>query len=816
MDKKIFWKLRKSILVIIFYIKRLLYRIIDFINGKSDYRSFGGLVVKRCLLGMLKAIMFVIVGLRVDGLILKIKDVPEVDKSILVSTVIGGIGVSGVILGLYCANIASIYSLRYVNAPKGIADAFQYDKLTRRCIFGIVDYIIFGFLVILTTMMVSKISWGTVVVFIVWAIAVIVSYSVAGNRTYQLSDVYWVAMDSNRILCRIISKRLKQKMFCTDANFQNHFLKVAEKQIGLLKLIQKYGEQVNKNDSIDNSAMTEFMVNNLILVELYWKVKKNIARSSLWFRDTMKYQRWHFSNSTESSVALRTGTALRTKREHNFLWFEEELISINKNCLHNLFERYDFSSIYSYIRILEKMCSTAIECKEADFYVAHVDWIKQELEKKINSADVARCEGTAFASVIEIVSILYLDFILESSRVYQEFDIKKISLKVIQEIDSGKAVETNKSVCSRQNIDFYKKIITEVNVEGKRITPDWVIKQQIAKEEYVYLNSLLDIVREGMDHAFCLGKALAENELYFEACIILTKFYEYESKYTRFVKIVKSRKEELVSFKIDKESRWDEFRLEKLQTTVSEWKKSVPTLLAKCSSYFALKNWEKREEYPDFLGECYNHICEDAVEAITSGDIKQFEIDFENLSKLMLLYQEYIRTDFINNKVLYRVEYAYYIFTSPIVEWAQIGGLAILWGEFHSDDEWRICVTKCCDLILKKKGKHTELAEKLIEYAQHRNKFIIGIVDRALLETGWQQRVANTIRNSEICETENAFYGHHLKTSSKILNAFCPDFIEFGFTIDPSEVFWVICVNPMIKEDKRFQTKYSWEDKMYD
>ena len=176
MDKKIFWKLRKSILVIVFYIKRFLYRIIDFINRKSDYRSFSGLVVKRCLLGMLKAIMFVIIGLRVDGLILKIRDVPEVDKNILVSTVIGGIGVSGVILGLYCANIASIYSLRYVNAPKGIADAFQYDKLTRRCIFGIVDYIIFGFLVILTTMMASQISWGTVIVFIVWAIAVIVSY----------------------------------------------------------------------------------------------------------------------------------------------------------------------------------------------------------------------------------------------------------------------------------------------------------------------------------------------------------------------------------------------------------------------------------------------------------------------------------------------------------------------------------------------------------------------------------------------------------------------------------------------------------------
>ncbi|MBM6972032.1 type II restriction endonuclease subunit M, partial [Mordavella massiliensis] len=676
--------------------------------------SFGRMVVKASFFGIMKATIFVIILLWMDELVFKIGNVPKVDKNIFVSFVIGGISIAGVILGLYCANIASIYSSRYANAPRSIAIAFQYDRLTRRCISAIVDYIIFGFLVTFATMLEFRIGWVMITIFIFWSIVVIVSYSIAGNRAYQLSDVYGVAADSNRILYRIISKRLNQKLFSTDANFQNHFQKVAERQIRLLKSIQKYGENINKSENLDNSAMTEFMLNNLVTVKLYWMIKKNLSRSSLWFRDKPRYPKWHFSSSTESSIALRTGTPLKTKGKHNLWWFEEELISINKQCLNNLFEQFDYVSIYTYITAFEKMCSTAIECKEANFYIAHVDWIKQELEKRMIPADVDGNERNAFAGVIEIVSLLYLDIILESSRAYHDFDLEKIVLKVIKAIDSGDDAEKNEYICSRQDIDFYKKIITEVKVEGKRITPRWIIKQQIAKEEYVYLNSLLDIVREGMEHAFTLGKTLSEKKLYFEACIILTRFYEYESEFARFINIVKSRKEELESFQIDKALKWDEFRLDKLQNTISEWKKYVPALFFECSSHFALDNWENREEYPDFLGECYNRICEDAVEAITSGDIKQFEIDFENLSKLMILYQEYIRSDLIKNKDLYRVEYVYYMFTSPIVEWAQIGGLAILWGEFHSNDEWKICVCKSSDLVFKKDGELTGLAEKLI------------------------------------------------------------------------------------------------------
>ena len=185
--------------------------------------------------------------------------------------------------------------------------------------------------------------------------------------------------------------------------------------------------------------------------------------------------------------------------------------------------------------------------------------------------------------------------------------------------------------------------------------------------------------------------------------------------------------------------------------------------------------------YPDFLGECYNHIAEDTVEAIVNSDKKQFEKDFEILTKIMLLYQEYIRTDFIKNKDLYRVEYAYYMFTSPIVEWAQIGGLGILWGEFFKDVEWCSIVKEASKIVLNVKEdeeKSTELAAQLIEFASRRNKFLFGIGARDILETKWNQFVANAIRESATIETEYVMFRQEIKTDSKIIKAFCSNFLD--------------------------------------
>ena len=812
MNSKTYWKLRKRMLSILFKFKTIIYRSISIISIPKDYAPFSLVIAKKAILGLIKGIIIALFLLFLDGILLEAECLAKIDGSIFTAVVIGCLSIAGVILGLYCANISSIYSSKYANAPAAVSNAFQCDRLTQRCISVIIDYIIFGFIVIVEILIDCSLSLVTVFTIILWSIVVIISYSVAGNRAYQLADVYSVADDSYRLLYRIISNNLNKKIYSNDASFQNHFQKICENQFKLLNEIQRFGESLAENNI---ATMIQFMCKNLALVEAYWEIKRYIPRDSYWFRNTQKYQKWHLTDSIETSTALRTGTILPSKAEHDYWWFENEIFSINRKCILYLCKTSNYSSLYTYLSCFDTICEIAIDSKEVNYFVNQINYLRELVEKL--ATDIEKQddeENKIFAGIVEQISLLYLGIVLESKKYCENLDIKKFISNAISIIDKGKPLDKCELFRGKEQLDFYNKIITEIQVEKKRLTPDWLIAQNVAKEAHVYINSLIDAIREGIDNSFRLGQYLYEKKMLFESCIISLRFYEYESKLSRLLEVIELKEKEFSEYHIDQALVWDELKIEILKQTIKKWKNTIPSLLLKCSSEFSIKTWEKRDEYPDFLGESYNHICDDAINAITQNNISQFQVDFENLSRLMLLYQEYIRTDFIKKKDVYKIEFVYYAFTSPIAEWAQIGGLAILWGEFNSNKDWKEIVNTVTAKIFTDDSERTELAETFIKYIQDRDKSWIGFGYRGFLETEWKQRVAQAIKNSEIYQTEYDLFGMKLKTESKLLNAFCQNFESMGFITDPSEVYWVLCINPMLPEEKKFRTRYSWEDKL--
>lgn len=815
MNNKNYWKIRKIIINIMFRIKRFFFKVAKNIDSETGNISFLSTVFKYTLLSIIRPVLFVFVMWKVEDLLFNSFAIESIDTSMFFDAVIGGIGVAGVILGLYCANISSIYSTKYSDAPEIISRAFQNDRLTKKCIGSLIEYIVFG-LILIAEIVVFKphISWITVTITIMWSIMVIISYSLTGNRTYRLSDIYSVADDTFRGLYKTINKDLKSKTLSCDINFQNYYQNKAEKDICLLETINIYGFKVETND---NSSLFGFMGQNIALISSYWDIKTTIGKDSLWFKNEGKYQKWHFTSSTEVELALNTGTALNPKNVHNYLWFEDRLFEMNKQCLKELATRRDYLMIYKYIRLLDQIIDNAIKANEMSYFIKQLELIGSLLKNEIKASSNIE-EKRNVAGIVEALSVVYLGILIKVNNHYQAMNFNNIINEISEALDLGKDINRSTVLRGRNYVDAYKKIAFEILAEGKRITPDWALKELVAKEEYTYLNSLLDSIRDGLDTLFTLGKELADDSgRLFDACIILSRFYEYESKYSRFKDTISTAISNFEAMHFDNEDKWGESKLINLDETISQWRKEIPNLLGKCSSSFAVETWDNRDEYPDFFGECYNHICEDAIDAIINNDTSQFTLDFESLTKLMLLYQEYIRTDFIKNKDLYRVEYAYYMVTSPIVEWAQIGSLGILWGEFFHDERWSKIVKNTISIVIKDKDeKSIKLAEKIVEYAQNRDKFIFGIGARGVLETSWNMQIEHAVKENSSYETENYIYGVKLKTDSKLLKAFCANFPDFGFSSNTAEVLWVTCINPLLPEEKQYRTSSSWEDRLND
>ena len=85
---------------------------------------------------------------------------------------------TGIILGLYCSNISSVYSTRYANAPEKIAIAFQYDRLTVKCLNSISGFIIYGTIILIELLMELKVGWISGGALIIWSILVVISFGI--------------------------------------------------------------------------------------------------------------------------------------------------------------------------------------------------------------------------------------------------------------------------------------------------------------------------------------------------------------------------------------------------------------------------------------------------------------------------------------------------------------------------------------------------------------------------------------------------------------------------------------------------------------
>lgn len=226
-----YWRLRKKMLNLEFKLKKSIYATYNRRQSFQEYRSFRKILLTKFFSGFFKGLILafafrlldiallnvceigrdtgIVMNEVVDIVLLNVCKEFALNNSILADIIIGELGVAGVILGLYCSNISSVYSTRYTNAPEEIAIAFQYDRLTVKCLNSISGFIIYGTIILVELLMGLSVGWVSGGALIAWSILVVISFGITGNRIYQLSDVFRVSDDAFIILGRVISQNLK-------------------------------------------------------------------------------------------------------------------------------------------------------------------------------------------------------------------------------------------------------------------------------------------------------------------------------------------------------------------------------------------------------------------------------------------------------------------------------------------------------------------------------------------------------------------------------------------------------------------------------
>lgn len=321
-----YWKIRGVTSKLIFRVKKSIFYYDKWNRQRKDFQSLRTMLFINIIKKVICTLVLAIILQKIDTILLASWELPIIRFDDFKDIIIAEVGVTGVILGLYASNIVGIYSTRYINVPEKIAKRFHYDQLTSWFMNMIIKFILFGTIVLFELMLDIKVGWGTAISLIIWSFGVVIAYGIVGNRTYQLSDIFKVTDDIYRSLVHIIRDYLNQDNFVTDINFQKHFYDNTLELLQVLRLVQKYGCNINE---MNNLSILDFMSKNLGIIEQYWKIKPTLSRESLWFEQKHKYQRWHYAEGYEVSIALKTGTSLNFRKEPDYYWFENEIFSIN-------------------------------------------------------------------------------------------------------------------------------------------------------------------------------------------------------------------------------------------------------------------------------------------------------------------------------------------------------------------------------------------------------------------------------------------------------------------------------------------------------
>jgi len=802
MKDKLYWSVHNKLNTITFKVKAICYSLHTKFERKKQVAPLNIIIAKKALwFTFLSAIPIAILTV-IDGCIFATANV-ELSSTLIMS----GVGVAGIFLGLYCASITSIYATKYSNAPSSIASLFENDLLTNSSISHICSYILFSILLIFSKLIGFNHGVVSAVAFFLFTIWVIISFAILGNKRQHLSDTYGLAGIVRTNIHKLAKSAAVSGLFSNNINFQAHYQKVCENQIEVLHdiIIYNIGDPSNRNE-----AMLKFAALNNGILSAYWMLKPTIPFSSKWYKDKYEYPKWHLASDAEISLALNTGTNIQPKLIKDEYWLEDAIFDINDLVLSRLIDTKDWENIYLYCSDLSNLAKPAVFGGSAKYYSEYMNktitLLMQLYTSQLDS------ESDERHGLIDAICMLFISTTIAINEYmhvinWDKYISEMLKARVYHDVD----LKTN-PFANNENIKrIFSSVYAEYMLERKRITPDWLIAQMLAKNIYDYVEELVQTLDDVTNNIpFNIGKKLHENKAFFDAMLIFSRMTELKSKSSVSI----GKLEALISFLKDKHFEktylWANSSYEALITNSNAITKELPSYWAKCAVYFSLENWDDNDKFPDILGQCYNYLCNYLVQSIANSDYETFSLNYVNLNRVMLIYREFAKKDAAKIKESHKQRYALNLITKPLIDYSAISGYAYLWGEIV-EPKWKVLVSDTLQRDVEAQGENAEnFYTAWVELCTLAEQ---SLPSPSLMSTNWENLIGHAIRDNKLLEYKVGRFGWDgINTDSKLIKTFLGRSPDFIFNKDVFEIFLIMCVNKHLPADKQYIGHRKWEE----
>lgn len=793
-------------------------RLLDWVNNRQLSRDLSKEVFLNSIKTFIFGIVLVTVFQKIELLIndFGILEDFKLDKSLFQNLLMGGIGIAGVFLGLYYSNISAIYSSVYINAPTTLRNLFQHDHLISKNIKAISNYIILGFIFIGNSYINVNVGIITLSFWIIYSVRIVLTYSLSGNRSYELTDSFILVNNIYKTFDKIFRRVSSKRKIFSDNGVHYYLQKKATRQLSYINDISQFNINSSK---IKGQLVNNFISANFVLIKNYWSNKMVIPYYSKWFKDKQVYKKWYEAGDSSISLALSTGTSLPSKVEQDFDWFEDQVMDINNKFYTIFIEKKELEGILNYFYNLAALGEYSAELNELDYMVKRIEVTQNSLKIFIKNNPDYEKNGVSTENLIDALMMIHIGTSIGINRYLSNINIRKMlayatSLKNFNNADFTKNKFINNVIFNK----LYDGIEMEYKIEKTKVTPDWYIKEKLSKfilkEFQEILYCINKIYRELV---YDLGVTLFESKQYFLASLVFTKMSELKAKNRLIFRVLEEQVKELESIlghdeiviEINEE-------IELTKSKLSEIERHVPGYLVKSTGLFTLNQEKELNQYPDMLGYSYNVVCEFLIDAIENNNIERFKNGYKYFLNIVLLYEDYIREDLSNDYESNNTFAVANVMLSPILEYCQISGYAYLWGEVSFNSEWKEIIEKNLEsFIANKNVKTEEVIKKWIDYLKYFQNQLPAIYNRDLIRQEWSTRMKHLFLNSEKLDFEVEEYGNtRLKTGNIFLKSFLGNSPEHLLFNEPQDIYAIMFLNPKVDNSNVYISRSKWEERL--
>ncbi len=548
-----------------------------------------------------------------------------------------------------------------------------------------------------------------------------------------------------------------------------------------LELIAELINVTTDRRSVDRNQLAEKIELLLTVVRDYSGRKHKLAPDSGWFLPQTSYPRWVESNEQDVLIALKTSTPLHPQNEPTTDWLETRTAELVTTALQACAMTDDVESALKIMRSAASTGGFMARCHRIDDATTFAGVIRDSCHNMKSGSNVANVLAPEQPFMLTEIFLGWRDAVAEWPD-----ELKRV-------VDGTKWDRSTREVQIRGSRHIWNfaqrqlaEIHAEIDVTGRRITPDWYLRSALASETIFTIREFATKMPELLSSYLV---PMNSSQMTPEARTATgSQALQSLEKAELLSEAVSETLERLTEFnRVHEVQPVDE--VEQIALSIDDARRSVLTEIAESIAQLAPV---QAKSAPDYFGEALFTLTHHAEGAIADGDTELVAVLFPTISQATLKLQDHVFLTY--QPPTYVRSPADF---NPILHLLDISGLALTYEAIRNDNSAEPVRQSWHRLVETTEGQGN-LASKILDVLDMAKS---GWAHKSWMSSEWDRRLVRRIVDAGYTRPVDFPFGEPRPWNAPLLIKML-DVSESlpRLSLDPHVLFAGVVIGPMTSE----------------